>query len=227
MELWVLDILFYTGVATVCIPLTLLIATFNRQPIEYRWLAAILALSFTCDTVAEILYRLGVLVNYSSSVWSICNPVLFAWFFYFVIGWKKLKPVVIIVTTIYFVFSVLNLLFVQKFEINTYSNIVGKLITMSFSIVYYYKLLKEMPTEKIYRMGIFLIVSSYFFTSSANLVTYSFAEYLIKIHQDNLISLWSMHNAINIIGNLVIGWGVWIHIRQMNRRKLTASASPA
>ena len=222
MELWALDAIFYLCMVTVAVPMALLLLNWNRVSLQYRWLAAILLLSFGCDLAAEVLYRFKMQVNLSGTIWAIGDPILFCWFFYHLIKWKNLRPIFTIVSIGYFIFGVSNLVFIQKFDINTYSNILGKLIIMVFSIVYYYKLLKEMPSEKIYKDGLFLIVSAFFFAASAKLVIFSFVEHLITIYKDNLISLWGIHHSITLIGNLVISYAVTMMLVRMGRMNRNA-----
>ena len=83
MELWALDAIFYLCLVTVAIPMALLLFNWRRLSDEYRWLACILLFSFTCDIVAEVLYRFRMqAINVSGTIWAIGDPILFCWFFY-------------------------------------------------------------------------------------------------------------------------------------------------
>jgi hypothetical protein len=89
---------------------------------------------------------------------------------------------------------------------------------MSLSIFYFYKLIQELPTTNIETFGLFWVVSGFFLTNSAKLVLFSFAAYMVKIFNDNLIVLWVFHNVLSIIGNLIIGWGVWLQFKEATKK---------
>jgi hypothetical protein len=225
MDLWILDLLVYLSPGSILIPIVLLLKNFDRQSKEYKWLAITLIFSFACDVGAEILYRTHLANNITANIYAIFNPLIISCFFYYCIGWKTLAKPLLIFNAIYFILSSLNFTFIQKIEINTYSSIVEKLLIMGLSILYYYKLLKELPTEKIYNLGLFWIVSALFFSNSAKLVLFSFVQYLISIFQDNLVILWSIHHFISILCNLVIAFGVWLNLTTTHRSSFSKENS--
>jgi hypothetical protein len=195
------------------IPAAILFARFNRQPVEYKWLAVLLMFSFLCDFVNEIQFRFFKFpVNIIGNLYVVLSPVLLGFFFYHTLKWKSIKIPLIVFCFAYVIFSITNFALIQKININTYSAIVEKLLIMSLSIMYFYKVLQELPAKKIYYIGLFWVISSLFIINSAKLVVYSFAEYLV-VFKDNLIFLWGLHNILSIFGSLAITVGVLIHTR--------------
>src|SRR5436190_3272219 len=160
--------IFYYSIAATFIPTIALLLKFNRQPIEYKWLAMMLLFSFLCDFMNEVQYQYFRLpVNLIGNFYVVVDPILLCGFFYHALKWKSLKLPIIIVCTIYLLLSIVNFAFVQKININTHSYIVEKLLTMLLSIGYFYRVIKELPAEKIYHIGLFWIISSMFTFSSA------------------------------------------------------------
>jgi hypothetical protein len=214
--------IFYLTMAAILVPIVLLLSKFNRRPIEYKWLAILLIFSFLCDFLNEVQYRFfGFPVNIIVNTYGVINPILLSCFFYSCLQWKKLKLPLIVFNIFYLLFSISNFAFIQKGGINTYSGIVEKLQVMALCLLFFYKVLKELPSHKIYNTGLFWIISSMFVIYSAKLVVFSFAHYLV-LSNDNLIVLWNTHNVMSIIFSLSVAIGVWMH-----QRNSSLSESPA
>lgn len=202
------EIFFYTSLGVIAIPSVVLAFNFRRLQPAYKWLAFILWFSILCDIVAEIFYRTGIHVNFASSTYAILNPLFISGFFYYAIGWQKLLRWILAINVAYLLFAIPNFTFFQKIDINSYSYILEKLIIMGFSVIYYYKLLKELPQEKVHKIAMFKIVSIIFIINSAKLVLYSFVTYLTSSFKDNLLVLFTIHNAMSIIQSGVIAFAL-------------------
>jgi hypothetical protein len=213
MDIKTYDQIFYLSMGAILIPIAFLLIRFNRQPIEYKWLAIVLLFSFSCDFVNEVQYQLFRFpVNIIGNAYIVISPILLSCFFYHALKWRSLKAPLVIFNVCYALFSILNFFLIQKFDINTYSAIAEKLLTMLLCILYYYKVIKELPAEKIYYFGLFWIVSSMFIVNSAKLVLYTFAHYLV-VFKDNLMVLWSIHNIMSIVYSLSIATGILVYYR--------------
>jgi hypothetical protein len=200
--------IFWLSLAAILYPISVLVIDFRRQPLYYKWLTALLLFSFLSDLVNQIqFYTIHLSMNYIINIYTVINPVLLCCFFYSVLNWQRLKPVLVVISVSHVAFSLFNLFFIQKETINSYSSIVETLIIMTLSILYYYKVLREMVLEKIYRSGLFWIVSAMFTFNSAKLVLFAFTHYLIVL-QDNLILLMDIHNSMSIATSLIVGVGV-------------------
>lgn len=175
--------------------------------------------SFLCDFLNEVQYHTVHLpVNYLGTVYYVLNPILLSIFFYHVLAWPSSKYIFIIFNLALLVFTVANFLLIQKETINTYSAILEKLLIMILCILYYYKVIRERPTDRIYSSGLFWIISSLFTISSAKLVLYTFAHYLV-IFKDNLMVLWSIHNILSIVLSLLLTAGILVTYRNTRSSK--------
>jgi hypothetical protein len=211
MDLKIYNLAFYVSMGAILFPITLLLRGFRRQPVQYKWLAILLLFSFLCDFTNELQYHLFRLpVNIIGNAYVVVSPLLLSGFFYACLKWKSLKTPLIIFNIISVVFTVTNFAFIQKGNINTYSFIGEKLLIMVLSIMYYYKVLRELPAEKIYATGLFWVISTLFIINSAKLVIYTFTHYLVAF-KDNLLLLWTIHNTMSIIASLAIGISLLIY----------------
>src|SRR5690606_36556217 len=190
----ILDAIFYVGLIILVIVISLLGSIFKRQPLVFKWLLAPLVFSLSCDLIARItvkilhgnpniggnLYTLGVVL--------FCSP-----FFYYAIGWKRLRKYFIVINIGYLIFVICNFMWWQKNAINSYSDSLAVILIISFCLVYYYKLLRELPTEDLFHLPLFWIISAMFVGFSGKLVLYSIIEYLMGHMGDNLLILFIIH----------------------------------
>jgi hypothetical protein len=222
MSLQAFTIVFYFCLATILCPIILLLSNFGKINTTYRSLLYLLILSLFCDLLSELLYHLGGPVNIGGTTYSVLHPIFFSILIYNATDRKKkLKIPLILLNLLYFPFSLSNFLFIQKINLNTYNTVVGKIIIMTLCIVYYYSLIKSLPVQRLQRFPLFWIVSAFFFTESAKLVVYSVAQYLINVFNDNLIFLWSIHNGLTIILNIILGFAVWTELKRMKTQPAT------
>jgi hypothetical protein len=221
MDMQTFNLIFYLSMGAILVPIVILFSRISRQPPEYKWLAICLLFSFSCDFLNEVQYNFFKFpVNILGNFYVVVSPILLTFFFYYCLGWKSFRMPFVIFNIVYFLFSVANFAFVQKITINTYSAIIEKLLIMLLSILYFYKVIKELPAEKIYHIGLFWIISALFIINSAKLVLYSFAHYLV-VFKDNLMFLWSLHNILSIVSSFGIAFGVVIHYRSRKLKQTT------
>jgi hypothetical protein len=208
----ILDSLFYSGLIVLIFPLVLLISGFNRQPLVYKWLAIALAFAFVIDVIGRVSWFLDLAPNhnYSSHAYQLFATALISVFFYYAIEWRSLKRSFIIVNILYFAFSMINLLYLQKTGINSYSQVFRSIIILLLCIIFFFKLLKELPTQQIHKLPLFWIVSSYFFSYSGKLVVYAITHYMISLG-DNFMVPSIFQFFLTLVANLIAAVGVWLY----------------
>ncbi|MBT1706190.1 hypothetical protein [Chryseosolibacter indicus] len=188
---------------------------FSQTP-EYRWLAISLFFSVATEVAGDILLYFDVIPNYASIPYHLFCVVTFSGFFYHAINWAPLKKPIIIVNVVYILFTSVNYLFIQKIQSASYPQTIRSLVIIVFSITFFYKMLKELPTHQLQRDALFWIVSGVFFSYSGKLAIYSVTNYLITVQGDNMIIIWTFHHLLTIIGNTFIIYGGFLRLRKSN-----------
>lgn len=209
------DGIFYSTLVTILFPLTCLLIVLNLQPPSFKWLTVILLFSMSCDLGALLLIGLKLNPNPANNFHTLINPLFLSFFYFHSIQRRSLVRPLVIANLLMFIFSLLNMLYIQKTTFNSFSTIPECLLILSLSISYYYKLLKDLPTKKIQGIPLFWVISAFSLTTAGKLILYSFRDYLINTVNDNLIFLWSLHNLLSVLGNLLIGWGAWLQYKQL------------
>jgi hypothetical protein len=221
MNIKILDWLIYGSLVSLLVPLVFILLNSNRQPQAYLWLAYSLIFSLLCDVAGRILFALGINPNFSNTVYWLFSVIPITVFFYYAINWKTITGYLMVTNVAYLVFGIVNFLFIQTRTVNSYSNVFHSLIIIVLSILFFYKLLKELPAQQLQRLPLFWIVSAFFFTNAGKLAIYTVTHYLVHFLKDNLIILWSFHNFLTIIGNLLIGYGAWLNHKQLRSTSLS------
>jgi hypothetical protein len=184
----------------------------------FRWLAAHSLFSITCDvlSVIQVLF-FGANNNLGGTLYSIGAVSFFSLIFYHAIGNVHLKRYLYLINIVYVVLVTYNAIYVQGSSINSYSFLSSSILVLAFCVVYYFKLLRDLPTENLYQLPLFWIVSGFFFTKSGKIVLYTVIQYLMDHHQDNLMYLWIMHNSLTIIENSMLVYGAWLQLKIIHR----------
>jgi hypothetical protein len=199
----------YASYLSTLIPLTLILIIINRQPIGFKWLAIFLTLSLVSDLLFEFVayYKLGNgnIIGNSYLLFSI--PFISIFFNYTFEG-ERFKRALISINVFYVLFSITNFVFIQKLGINSYNLTLQSFIILVFSILYFYSLLKQNPPKIVHNLPVFWMVSGLFFSHAGKIVVYSVTHYLVNFIKDNLILVWSFHNVLSIVGNMLITVGV-------------------
>lgn len=214
----ILDSVFYLGLIVLAYPLLwLLISGFNRQPLVYKWLAIALAFGFAIDVLARLLWYVRSLVHVNPNsvghLYQLFGTAFISVFFYHAIQWPTLKRAFIFVNILYFIFSLVNLLFLQKSSLHSYSQTLQSIIILLLCIIFYFKLLKELPTQQIQKLPLFWIVSGFFFSYAGKLVIYAITHYMIAIG-DDFILISIFHVSLTLIAYLIMAVGVWLNHKQ-------------
>lgn len=213
---WIIHLLHFT----VFLPIVLLAARLRALSHAERWYMFALMLHLTAGLTSVLLYQQNVNPNYGGSMFSILAVIFYAGFFSHAMDLGKKKKPLYIVATAHFIFGVCNLMLIQKATINTYSAISLSVIIISLCLLFFYNLLKRLPTDNLLSMPLFWFITAEFMTNTGQMLMKSFAHFLINIFNDNLIILWIFHHGLGILGNLFITYGAWLVFR---RKRSTVS----
>lgn len=165
-------------------------------------------------------YPVQAYYNFPSSIWNICNVALMAAVYYFLLG-KKNKLIFISIAGVFLVLASANLLLYQKQANNSYSTVLQALIQIVFCILYFYKLLRELPEQHIHRLPMFWINSALLIFYSGTFILYTFTAYLINVLKNDLITYWSFHNILRILFQLLVMIGLYYDLRRIKKVKPT------
>jgi hypothetical protein len=164
-----------------------------------------------------VIFFVSVLKIKQNSLLSIADIVEFALItaIYYYATNRSNKTLFTTLGVLFGAFSLINLLFVQGGDINSFSLVVMSIITILFSLYYFYWLLQELPTTELQRLPMFWINSALLIFYSGNLFVFVFTDYLVNVLNNNMLFMWTMHNILKVIEILMIVVALWIDLRNI------------
>ena len=208
-----LDIITAVNILILAIPVIILFSNLKRQSWSFKWLAFLLAFTLAIEVTGPTFFLLGLNPNIVANASYLFSIPLFCIFSAQVMEWKRIRPW-LVVTFLYVGFTCFNLFFIQKISINSYTDVLQSLIILLLCLAYFYKLLKELPTQQLQTLPLFWIMSAFFFTNAGKLAIYAVTDYMIHVEKDNLILVWSVHNFLSLVGYIMIGYGAWLNHKE-------------
>ena len=198
------------------------VINFNRRGIETKLAGLTFLYGVITAIVLEIFPIKGKNVNIPQSLHAICYLITVT-ILYSVALRGKYRAFFTGATAIVLVISVVNLLFFQQNENNTYSRIAGSVIIIIYGILYCYRLLVDLPVEHLQRVPMFWFNSGILIYNAGSLFLFLFTTYLVEVLHNDLLIYWSFHNIFNIVQTVIVLIGIWQDLR--NTRLLSSSPS--
>jgi len=192
-----------------------------RQP-QMRLLGLAMFVSVLGNHVADILRHYKISVNYSGSGFFICIIPLICAIYYQAMN-KRYGRILLFVAIAHDIFAFINVLFIQKSFINSYTLIVQSIIIITLCIYYFYWLLQELPAAQLHRLPMFWVNSAYIIFYSSNLFLFVFTSYLVHVLNSQLLVYWTLHNVIGIIQASMMIVALWMDLQ--NIKSLSSSPS--
>jgi hypothetical protein len=216
-----LDIIVAIANLSTLLPVVILGLNLNHQPYNLRWLMILLSFSLLETLISLVLYTNGINPNYALSVFEFFSLSIYSCFFYYTLKWRRLKNALLAVNIICCLFAIVNFLFIQEKFVNGYNRTLQSLIIILFSLIFFYKLLKELPSQQLQKLPVFWIVSGIFFSHAGQLSISATTNYLIQVANDNMIVGWMIHYSLTIIANILIAYGVWVNYKQLKNSSVS------
>jgi hypothetical protein len=94
------------------------------------------------------------------------------------------------------------------------------LLMIGCSLLYFYSLMKNMPTTEITRYPMFWIVAALIFFFAGTFILSLSLEYLVNVLKDDMRFFWPARNYFRFFFCLVVSYGLWLDLRlvKMNQR---------
>lgn len=200
-------VLAYISFGSVLIPLGLYASIKFNINLELRPLVKLLVVALLCD-----LGSLG-LIQYSINTYPIGNFYLFAQFsilYYLFINYLRTPKILIWVFILFCLFYLLNISFFQgPLQFNSITNVFASLILILLSLYYLFSLLKKLPTVHIHRLPLLWVSFAALTYYGGNFFLFLLSDYLTRSNDGSLAIMWTMHNFLNIIKNILFAIAIW------------------
>jgi hypothetical protein len=180
---------------------------------EYLLLGLILLLSLIADLCG---FTGGVLMsinmNLAYSLNNIVTLPLLLLFYRSKIKSVQVGNSFVAIIVVYLLFSLVNLFFIQgPTGINSYTSSFAAIIKLVLALVYFYALIRELPTESITKLPMFWINTAFLIFAAGTFFVNLSTDYLVNVVKDNYINAFMLHNLVGAVSWLLVAVGLWLN----------------
>jgi hypothetical protein len=122
-------------------------------------------------------------------------------------------------------FSIYDLFILQKDFIHSYAPFATSFFLITFTLIYFYRLMVELPAIHLQRLPMFWFNSALLFFHSGTLFLFAFTSYLIEVLKLELVAYWTFHNSLSILEHFIILIGLYFDLKPSQTKTSVASDS--
>jgi len=197
----------YCTIASALIPLFTALR-YRNNATERRLLLLLVGVSLGCDVASIVFQWINISPNYAGKSYRLLEFSILLLLYFHVLERPSLKRAFILFGILYYLFFILNLIFLEQRQINTYVNIASALTFIPLSIYYFYKLMRDLPAARIQELPMFWINVAVLIYFAGNLFLFTLTSYLAHAMRDQMILYWSFHNLLTIGKNILFAVGL-------------------
>jgi uncharacterized membrane protein len=129
------------------------------------------------------------------------------------------KKIIALVGIIFTIFAVVNLFFIQGPQgFNTNSFTISGIVFVLYSVVYFCRLIRELPEPYIERMHMFWVNTAVFIYFGINLFLFITVDRLILKADNQFLLSWGLHNSSNALKNII--FTIAVYVASLNKKVL-------
>jgi hypothetical protein len=211
---------------TALLALIALLCLFKSQPekkrLDVKLIGLICLTGFICNALALLFARLGMTsaINIPPSIYDYLLLILVT-ILYNDQTFRKHQNFFKVIPVLYLVFGILNLIFFQREQINSFTKLVSALIIILYCAIYFYRMMKDLPTLEVHKLPMFWFNSGFLIYNAGTVFLFAFTSYLIHVLKDNMLIYFSFHNVLSILHHLIFVIGLVYYYRTSGGRIVT------
>jgi hypothetical protein len=193
----------------------LCLVKFKSRDRVVRLIGLVFLTSFLANMTALAFHKftlLNAFVNATYPGFSIISFILISRVYYislrtFHIRWFVLS------TVIFIAFALSNLFFIQKEEVNSYTNIFYSAILIIYCLLYFYTLIRDLPSLYLHHLPMFWFNSALLIFHAGVFFLFAFTSYMVNVLKNDLLIYWSFHNVLSIIEHFIVLIGLYYDLK--------------
>ena len=163
---------------------------------------------------------LNAFVNTAYPAFSIISFILLSRVYYLSLRTIPMKWFVI-GAVVFISFALMNLFFLQKLTLNSYTNIFYSFILIIYCLLYFYTLMRDLPSLYVHHLPMFWFNSALLIFHAGAFFLFAFTSYLVNVLKNDLLIYWSFHNMLSIIEHFIIMVGIYYDFKFFRARQMT------
>jgi hypothetical protein len=176
--------------------------------------------SFLANMASWFLIRtaLRVFVNASYPISIIISLGLYSIIYYHLLH-KRNRGWFVLAASIFTIFALINLFFIQKTAPNSYSYLLNSAIIIIYCLLYFYILIQDLPSLYLHHLPMFWFNSALLIFHAGTFFLFSFHAYLVNVLKNNMLVYWSFHNMLSIIEHMIFLIGLYYDLRLLKLKQ--------
>jgi len=140
---------------------------------------------------------------------ALIEPILIIIIYTHVNPSKKYALILYIAYAIFALGDILNMIYLQTSYSTSYGKVISSLLFMILSVDFFFRMLRELPANRLSTYPMFWINASTLLFFSSTLVLFVVFDYLVTVLNDNMVFYYSFHNIMRTLFALLFAVGVW------------------
>ena len=161
---------------------------------------------------------LRVFVNASYPISLIISLGLYSIVYYDLLH-KKNRGWFVLAASIFTIFALINLFFIQKTAPNSYSYLLNSAIIIVYCLLYFYVLIQDLPSLYVHHLPMFWFNSALLIFHAGTFFLFSFHVYLVNVLKNNMLVYWSFHNMLSIVEHMIFLIGLYYDLRLLKSKE--------
>ncbi|RAW03119.1 hypothetical protein [Pseudochryseolinea flava] len=165
-----------------------------------------------------------MLVQFKVSGFNNLPPIIFIIYYFTLVTllyreqFQSKRMYWIILIGVFILAVIINSIFFQKRDINSFSYIILSVTILIYTIAFFYKLMEELPTKHIHQLPMFWINSGLLFYHAGSFFLFAFTDYIVRVLKNDLMIYWTFHNILNILEHSIILLGIYYDVKHLPPR---------
>jgi hypothetical protein len=193
---------------------------YSKRHTYIRLIGFVFLIGFLANVAAAVLKSMGLnrLINVPQNIYLVTNFCLLSAVYFHILKKKAFKWFVSVAIA-FVILALLNGFYLQKAGINSYTNVIQSLVIIVYSVIYFYRLMVELPEQHIHHLPMFWFNSAFLIFHAGAFFLFAFTSYLTNVLKNDLLTYWSFHNILNIIEHLVVLVGLYYDLKSLKVNK--------
>lgn len=194
---------------------------FRSRDVVVRLIGFVFLTGALANTAAYLLVRSGTFrgyINLPPSIYLMISLCLFSRIYFILLG-KKNARVFQAVSIAFVCFSLFNIFFLQGTQINSYSRIFYAAIVIVYCLLYFYLLMKDLPSLYLHHLPMFWFNSGLLLFHAGAFFLFSFQDYLVNVVKNDMLIYGSFQTTLSIVEHIIIIVGLGYDFRLLTSRR--------
>jgi len=185
---------------------------YRRRAVQIKLLGWYFLLPVLGFYSTDLYHAKGMEMNIPSNILLFVSFILISRIYYIQFQ-KQHTRIFIVVNVLFMIFGLFNIFFIQKMYFNSYTASISNFVTIVYCVVYFYRLLTDLPEQHLQRVPMFWISTGLLVQSAGAFFLYLFTAYLTKFFFNDVLIYWTFHNLLQILELVVIIIGVSVDLK--------------